>query len=57
MRREFSSQSFTRTLSLPDNVDDDDKEIKASFKVGMLKIDLAKMENAPAKPSKKIKIS
>lgn len=56
LRREFSSQSFTRTLSLPDNVDED-KEVKASFKDGVLKLDLAKMANAPAKPSKKIKIS
>ena len=56
LRREFSSQSFTRTLSLPDNVDEE-KEVKASFKDGVLKLDLAKMENAPAKPSKKIKIS
>ena len=56
LRREFSSQSFTRTLSLPDNVDEN-KEVKASFKDGVLKLDLAKMENAPAKPAKKIKIS
>lgn len=56
LRKEFSSQSFTRTLSLPDNVDVD-KEVKASFKDGVLKLDLAKMASAPAKQSKKIKIS
>ncbi len=56
IRREFSSQSFTRTLSLPDNIDDD-KEVKASYKEGVLKLDIAKMQNAPTKPTKKVKIS
>lgn len=39
-RREFSSSSFTRTFSLPDNIDDD--HISANYHNGLLEIELKK---------------
>lgn len=39
-RKEFSSSSFSRSFSLPDNVEEDD--VKASYKDGLLKLSLKK---------------
>lgn len=39
-RKEFSSSSFSRSFSLPDNIEDDD--VKASYKDGLLKLSLKK---------------
>lgn len=39
-RREFSSSSFSRSFSLPDNIEDD--HVKASYKDGLLKLSLKK---------------
>lgn len=56
LRREFSYNSFTRSISLPDNIDDD-QEIKASYKDGVLKLLLKKDENEMNREPKKIKVS
>ena len=40
--------SFTRSFTLPDNVDE--TKIKASFKDGMLNLQIQKAEEAKAKP-------
>ncbi|WP_432714309.1 Hsp20/alpha crystallin family protein [Pedobacter sp.] len=39
-RKEFSSSSFSRSFSLPDNIEDD--QIKANYENGLLKISLIK---------------
>ncbi|MGZ5077264.1 MAG: Hsp20/alpha crystallin family protein, partial [Methylobacter sp.] len=46
-RREISRGEFQRTLSLPDNVDSD--QAKASFKDGILTINIPKTEKSKRK--------
>ena len=54
-RKEFSYNSFKRSLMLPENVKDD--EIKATYEDGVLKFGLTKMETAiETAPTKKIEI-
>lgn len=53
--REFNYQAFSRAISIPENVDTN-KEIKAHYENGMLKIELVK-KNGGLKKSKKVKIS
>ncbi len=53
-RREFSYQSFKRTFTLPNTVDE--KNIKASYNDGILSILLPKKEEAKEKPKRIIKI-
>lgn len=53
-RREFSYQSFTRTFTLPNTVEED--KIKATYDNGILKISIPKKEEAKPKPSKVIEI-
>ena len=53
-RREFSYSSFQRSFQLPENVNED--SIAASYKEGILKLDLPKTEPAKAKDKKKIEI-
>ena len=55
MRREFSFSKFSRSFTLPETIDVE--KIKASFKDGVLKLMLPKMDEAKVKPSKEIKIS
>lgn len=55
MRREFSYTSFSRSFTLPDNVEDD--KIKATHKDGILNIEIPKSEEAKTKPGREIKIS
>jgi len=52
-RKEFSRTSFTRTFSLPENVEED--HVKANYKDGLLTIDLKKSGKALAS-RKEIKI-
>ena len=54
-RREFGYASFKRSFTLPESVNDDN--IKATYKEGILEIELPKREEAKRKPSRKIKIS
>lgn len=57
VRKEFSYNSFTRSMSLPDSVDEE-KEAKASYKDGVLKMKLQKKDNLQtSKKQKTIKVS
>ena len=55
LRKEFSYNSFKRTLRLPDSVNLD-KDVKASYKKGILKLNLLKKEEAKALPKKVIEV-
>jgi len=54
-KREFSYQSFSRTFTLPNTVDEE--KIKAKYQNGILKVFIPKKEEAKPKPAKKIAIS
>ena len=54
-RQEFSYSSFSRSFTLPDNVDEDN--IKANYKEGVLGLQLAKKEVVNAQPVKAIDIN
>ena len=54
-RKEFSYNSFKRSLKLPANVNAD-KKVKATYNDGILKLNLLKKEEAKAKQAKKIEI-
>jgi len=53
-RKEFSYQSFSRSFILPDSVDAE--KIKASYKEGVLKVELPKKETAIKAPRKQISV-
>jgi len=55
-RREFNFESFNRSLQLPDTVNAD-KEIKATYKSGILKLNLMKKEEAKQTPKRVIEIA
>ncbi len=55
MRREFSYTSFSRSFTLPDNVEEN--KINANHKDGILTVKIPKKEEAKEKPSREIKIS
>jgi HSP20 family protein len=54
-RREFSFSSFSRTFTLPENVNTEN--ISADLKEGILKVNLPKVEEAKQKGPKTIKVS
>jgi HSP20 family protein len=54
-RREFSFSSFSRTFTLPENVNAE--KISAELKDGVLKVNLPKMEEAKQKGPKSIQVS
>lgn len=54
-KREFSYQSFSRSFSLPNTVDND--KINAKYENGLLKINIPKKEEAKPKPLRQITIS
>ena len=54
--REFSYNSFSRSVSIPESVDED-KEISARYVEGVLKLTLNKKEGREAKKPKTIKVS
>ncbi len=56
LRKEFSYNSFKRSLRLPENINLD-KKIKATYKDGILKFNLLKKEEAKVLPKKVIEIS
>lgn len=56
VRKEFSYNSFSRSMSLPDTIDED-KEVKAKYEDGVLKLILNKKEGLQNKTPKTIKIS
>lgn len=54
-RKEFSYNSFKRSLKLPESVNTD-KKVKASYNDGILKLNLLKKEESKTTPKKKIEI-
>ncbi len=54
VRKEFNYQSFCRTFSLPETVDEN--KIEASYKDGILHVAIAKKESAKRKALKSIPI-
>jgi len=54
-RREFSYSSFSRSFTLPENVDEDN--INAKYENGMLKVTIPKKEVAISKPKKEIRVA
>ena len=50
-RREYNYNSFSRSFTLPDSVDEN--KIKASYKDGLLKLELPKKEGAQLAEGKK----
>ncbi|RSK40417.1 Hsp20/alpha crystallin family protein [Mangrovimonas spongiae] len=54
-RKEFSYNSFKRSLSLPNSVNTD-QDIKAIYKDGILKLNLQKKEEAKTPPKKVIEV-
>lgn len=55
-RKEFSYNSFRRSLQLPTTVDEV-KEVKASYKNGILNLELQKKEGAKTTPKKMIEVN
>lgn len=53
--REFSYNSFKRSLRLPKSIDTD-KNVKAAYQNGILKLTLQKEESAKEKPKKTITV-
>lgn len=56
VRKEFSYNSFSRSFSLPENVDES-KDVKATYHDGILKIILSKKDDVKPKAPKSVKIS
>lgn len=56
LRREFSYNSFSRSMSIPETIDES-KDIKAEYHDGVLKVMLHKNPEAKTKAAKKIKVS
>lgn len=56
LRKEFSYNSFSRSLSLPETVDED-KDVKATYDHGILKISLSKKPDLKNTPPRSIKVS
>ncbi|RNC87753.1 MAG: Hsp20/alpha crystallin family protein [Winogradskyella sp.] len=54
-RKEFSYSSFKRSLSLPKSVNTD-QDVKATYKNGILKLNLKKKEEAKEQPKKVIEV-
>lgn len=55
IRKEFSYSSFKRSLMLPDSIDQNE-DVKATYKNGILKFNLLKKEEAKEIPKKVIKV-
>jgi HSP20 family protein len=56
VRKEFSYNSFSRNIALPDEVDVD-KEVEAKYKEGILKINLKKRKTDKPKNAKTVNVS
>ncbi len=54
-RKEFSYNSFKRSITLPKSVNTD-QEVKATYKDGILKLNLLKKEEAKAQQPKKVEV-
>ncbi len=56
LRKEFSYNSFSRSVRLPENVDEN-KDIQATYKDGVLKMIIHKKEGTETKKPKSIKVN
>ncbi len=56
LRKEFSYKAFTRSMSLPETVDES-KDVKAEYHDGVLKLMLHKKPAVKSKAAKTIKVS
>lgn len=56
VRKEFSYNSFSRSVSLPENIDEN-KDIQATYRDGVLKMMIPKKEGIESKKPKAIKVS
>ncbi len=54
-RKEFSYNSFKRSITLPKSVNTD-QEVKATYKNGILKLNLLKKEEAKTQQPKKVEV-
>ncbi len=54
-RREFSYSGFSRSFTLPDNIDE--SNINAKYNNGMLQLTIPKKEGSPLKPKKQITVA
>lgn len=54
-RKEFNYRSFRRALQLPETIDES-KDIRATYKNGILRLNLQKKEVTGQKPKKKIEV-
>jgi len=54
-RKEFSYNCFKRTMQLPNTVDQN-QDVKATYKNGILKLNLVKAEEAKEKPRRVIEV-
>lgn len=54
-RKEFNYNSFKRSMQLPSTVDGS-KKVKATYKDGILKLNLLKNEEAKEKPKRQIEV-
>ncbi len=55
-RKEFNYRSFRRSLQLPNTIDES-KDVKATYKNGILRLNLLKMEEAKKKVKKVISVN
>ncbi|MGB7843921.1 MAG: Hsp20/alpha crystallin family protein [Salinimicrobium sp.] len=55
-RKEFSYNSFTRSVRLPESIDED-KDVEAKYNDGVLKLTLHKKNETQQKKQKSIKVS
>lgn len=56
VRREFGYSSFSRSMSLPESVDEE-KDINAQYKDGILKLTVPKKEESKPKSPRRVKVS
>lgn len=56
VKKEFSYNHFSRAMTLPETVDED-KDVKATYKDGILHLTLLKKEDVKGIPPKKVKVS
>ncbi|SDL33148.1 heat shock protein Hsp20 [Salinimicrobium catena] len=56
LRKEFSYNSFSRSIRLPENVDEN-KDIQATYKDGVLRMMLHKKEGTETKKPKSIRVN
>tara|TARA_R110002072_G_scaffold287464_3_gene453119 strand:+ start:21713 stop:22198 length:486 start_codon:yes stop_codon:yes gene_type:complete len=56
VKKEFSFNRFNRAMTLPESIDED-KDVKAIYKDGILHLTLLKKEDVKAIPPKKVKVT